>query len=105
MSVHHLNPSKRSELSKIIWLKSVSSIAFQRKAETDWEEATRYAGAASSVQGDRCKQRRWSGYDEFETAVGPKHLDIDFDEEVHQLCIACDIDGNGDITFEESCKH
>ena len=32
----------------------------------------------------------------------PKHLDIGLsDDEVHQLCIACDIDGNGDITFEE----
>ncbi len=41
-------------------------------------------------------------YDEFENAVGPNHLDIGLSkEEVHQLCIACDIDGNGDITFEE----
>eukprot|EP00945_MAST-04E_sp_MAST-4E-sp1_P001548 g1548.t1 len=41
-------------------------------------------------------------YDEFETAVGPDNLDIGLSsKEVHELCIACDIDGNGDITFQE----
>ena len=41
-------------------------------------------------------------YDEFERALGPDNLDIGLTpKEVHELCIACDIDGNGDITFQE----
>ncbi len=104
---HHMNPSKRERMQaqqNLFGLKRrVVDRLLQKKAGN---------GLGKKRQDTRVLLQAYKeidankdggvSYDEFEHAVGPNHLDIGLSkEEVHQLCIACDIDGNGDITFEE----
>eukprot|EP00942_MAST-04A_sp_MAST-4A-sp1_P013141 g13141.t1 len=104
---HHLNPSKRERMQaqqNLFGLKRrVVDRLLQKKAGNGLgkkrQDTRVLLQAYKEIDADK---DGGVSYDEFERAVGPNHLDIGLtDEEVHQLCIACDIDGNGDITFDE----